>query len=185
MPDLVSESLISEFAIESRDHLEMIEPDLLQMEQERDALAPEIVARIFRAIHSIKGGAGFLAFEKLKILSHAMESVFMLIRDGMLKITIEHIDVLLRGVDKLRMMLEDIHESESIPCEEEIDELQRIVNETKKTPIAQVPSNFSVPILSKKPAGGQFDLESEVVKSACKRGCVYTLTIFHKQDILN
>lgn len=59
MSEFFNESLISDFVTESRERLDAIEPDLLGMEGSSD-VAPETINRVFRAIHSIKGGAGLI-----------------------------------------------------------------------------------------------------------------------------
>jgi len=119
--------ILEEFIQESREHLTAIEPDLLEMERQGTGTASEIVNRVFRAIHSIKGGAAFLAFESLKGFSHVMENVLMLIRDGKLSIAPEVIDALLRGVDVLRRMVEDVRDSNAVDCTEERLLLEAVV----------------------------------------------------------
>lgn len=111
--------ILEEFIQESREHLAAIEPDLLEMERQGSGTTSEIVNRVFRAIHSIKGGAAFLAFESLKDFSHVMENVLMHVRDGKLDISAEVIDVLLKGVDVLRRMVDDVRESSSVDCARE------------------------------------------------------------------
>ena len=128
MASMSDESLLQEFVAESREHLSSIEPDLLILEQEGAGAGQEIVNRIFRAIHSIKGAAGFFGFEALKRLSHIMESVLMLVRDGKLAPSPEVVEPLLQGVDKLNAMIDDIYESDSVPCSEEIERLEAILN---------------------------------------------------------
>ena len=118
-----TEDILIEFIQESRDHLAAIEPDLLELERQGECAAPEVVNRIFRAIHSTKGGASFLAFEGLKRFSHAMENVLMLVREHRLAPTSNVVDLLLRGVDVLRAMIEDIHNSDHVPCSQELEEL--------------------------------------------------------------
>jgi two-component system chemotaxis sensor kinase CheA len=122
------EGLIQEFIAEGREHLEAIEPDLLQLESSGEQAEKEIVNRIFRAIHSIKGASGFFGFEKLKNLSHVMESVLMLIREGQMAPRPVVVGPLLQGVDKLRLMLNDIHNSESVPCDDLIPTLQHFID---------------------------------------------------------
>ncbi|MDR3673546.1 MAG: Hpt domain-containing protein, partial [Holophaga sp.] len=87
MGSLADDNLILEFVAESREHLSTIEPDLLAMEQEGAHTSQEVINRVFRAIHSIKGGAGFFAFEAIKSLSHIMESVLMQVRDRAMAVT--------------------------------------------------------------------------------------------------
>ncbi len=127
MSEFFNDSLISDFVTESREHLDAIEPDLLGMEESSD-VSSETINRVFRAIHSIKGGAGFLAYDSLKHLSHNMENVLMKVRDGELAIEPAITDVLLRGVDKLRAMVDDIQGSEGVPCAEELADLKKIID---------------------------------------------------------
>src|SRR3954471_597491 len=91
------DELISEFVMESRDHLSSIEPDLLEMELQPDSSAsnPDLINRIFRAIHSIKGASGFFGFEHLKRLSHVMENLLMLVRDGQMAVSAQLVEALL------------------------------------------------------------------------------------------
>lgn len=119
MSGLVDESLINDFVDESLAHLESIEPDLLQMEN-GEAASEETINRIFRAIHSIKGSSGMLELDSIKKLSHVMENLFMKIRDGAMSPNPEIIDALLKGVDKLRLMIESVDSCGLIPIDEEI-----------------------------------------------------------------
>jgi two-component system chemotaxis sensor kinase CheA len=126
-----NEDILIEFIQESRDHLAAIEPDLLELERQGERAAPEVINRIFRAIHSTKGGASFLAFEGLKRFSHAMENVLMLVREQRLAPTSPVVDLLLRGVDVLRAMVDDIHNSDQVPCDQELEELTAMVAQSK------------------------------------------------------
>jgi len=126
MSELFDESLISDFVAESREHLDEIEPDLLAMEGDESNIDQDLINRVFRAIHSVKGGAGFLAFENLKNLSHIMEGVLVQVRDGQYSLTSEITNVLLSGVDKLRAMVDDIQSSENVECVDEITKLTTI-----------------------------------------------------------
>lgn len=139
MSEFFNDSLISDFVTESREHLDAIEPDLLGMEESSD-VAPETINRVFRAIHSIKGGAGFLAYDSLKHLSHSMENVLMMVRDGELTINPVITDVLLRGVDKLRAMVDDIQGSEGVPCADELADLKRIIEGSRTVGAMSAPA---------------------------------------------
>jgi two-component system chemotaxis sensor kinase CheA len=128
--------ILQEFIQETREHLAAIEPDLLEMERQAEAVSAEIVNRVFRAIHSTKGGAAFLAFNALKEFSHAMENVLMLIRDGQLKASSNVVDALLRGVDVLRAMLDDVENSDAVPYRAEMDRLSAILATTSTEELA-------------------------------------------------
>ena len=62
---LTDDSLLHEFITESREHLESSEPDLLILEADGANAGEDVINKIFRAIHSIKGAAGFFGFESL------------------------------------------------------------------------------------------------------------------------
>lgn len=64
------DEIINEFIKETREHLETIETDLLTIESMGDAFDDELVNKVFRAAHSIKGGSGFFGLDKVKELAH-------------------------------------------------------------------------------------------------------------------
>jgi len=104
-------NLISEFVTESLEHLETAEPLLLEMEKRGGGDAASL-NEIFRAIHSIKGAAGFLGLQNISALSHGLESLLMRLRDGDFDFRPAMADPLLRGVDALRRMLNALPEGE-------------------------------------------------------------------------
>ncbi len=127
MKTVYDENTIKEFVAENRDHLEEIEPDLLAMERSDEEIDPEIVNRVFRAIHSIKGSSGFFRFNSIKELSHVMESVLMRFREGDRPTDSSGIDALLAGVDKLRIMFADAEKSDLVPYQAELDRLNALL----------------------------------------------------------
>lgn len=88
------------FFAESLEGLNQVEESLLGIEQcghDKDALDA-----IFRAIHSLKGSAGSLGFGVIAELAHEMESVLDRLRQGLMPVSADSTNVLLRGVDCLR-----------------------------------------------------------------------------------
>ena len=178
MASLADESIIADFVAESREHLNTIEPDLLAMEEQGSGAPQEVINRVFRAIHSIKGGAGFFAFEHLKHLSHAMESVLMQVRDGKLLIQAEVMDTLFTALDRLRAMLDDIHASDQVPVDAELAALKTILENQGLSPDAQVKGK------SKDARLPAFNLGAEEVRSAISRGMrIYHATAYLHRDI--
>ena len=176
MSSFADENIISDFVTESREHLSSIEPDLLTMEQLGSSAPAEVINRVFRAIHSIKGGAGFFAFENLKHLSHAMESVLMQVRDGKLEVTPEIMDVVLASLDRLRAMLDDINASDAVPCEKELAALAGVLERQGVAPGATVKGRIK--------GGPEFDLDAEAVRSSLRRGMtMYQATAYLHKDI--
>jgi len=127
------DDILNDVINESRDHLSNIEPDLLTLEQDGKNVSSEVVNRIFRAIHSIKGGFSFFGKENITRLSHSMENILTKVRKGVLEPTPEVIDVLLHGVDKLQVLIDDINYSDSISIEEELQALAPFVDDNAKS----------------------------------------------------
>ncbi len=102
MSDLDPEILV-EFLVESRENLDQMERELVVLE--RDPAAASALNAIFRAIHTIKGTAGFLGLEALQRLTHAGETLLSRLRDGELVFTPALASLQLRLVDAVRSML--------------------------------------------------------------------------------
>lgn len=112
------------FVDESREHLETIEPDILSLES--DPTNTDVINRLFRSVHSIKGGAGFFGLNKLSHLAHSMENLMSKFRSNELDIDKQHIDVLLQGLDKLNLMVDDVTSSNEIDIDSEVETLQKL-----------------------------------------------------------
>ena len=83
------------FIEEAKEHLMTIETDLLEIEQGGEVIDEGIVNRVFRAAHSIKGGASFLGLDQIKELSHKIENVLDMVRNYELVPNSELINILL------------------------------------------------------------------------------------------
>ena len=116
------DDLIREFLIESHAGLDQMERCLTELE-DRPADA-ELLANIFRSVHTIKGTTGFLGYARLESLSHAGENLLGLLRDGKLVANGEIISVLLDLQDGLRAILRSIEtdDNEGQGSDEEIVE---------------------------------------------------------------
>ncbi|WP_393999887.1 chemotaxis protein CheA [Luteimonas sp. WGS1318] len=91
------------FFEESREGLEAMEAGLLQLEQgDRDA---DLINSIFRAAHSIKGGAATFGFDAVAALTHVLETLLDELRAGKRAVTGASIDAMLASVDVLRALL--------------------------------------------------------------------------------
>ena len=101
----VDDELVQEYLAESREHLTTIEADLLTIEEQGAAIDEQLVNRVFRAAHSIKGGAGFFDFSKIRELAHRAESVLEMVRCRQVVPTPEMVSILLLAFDQLRTLL--------------------------------------------------------------------------------
>jgi two-component system, chemotaxis family, sensor kinase CheA len=103
------DDLTKEFLVESNENLDQMDRDLVALET--DPTSHEILSRIFRAIHTIKGTTGFLGFSKLESVAHAGENLLSKLRDAVLRLNPEITSALLATVDAVREMLASIEAS--------------------------------------------------------------------------
>ncbi|MBU2663129.1 chemotaxis protein CheW [Actinoplanes bogorensis] len=103
--------IVGEFLMESHENLDQIDRDLVELEQ--DPNSRDLISRIFRSIHTIKGTSGFLAFSRLEKLAHAGESLLSKLRDGVMPVTPTTITTLLATIDGVRSILAAIEETQA------------------------------------------------------------------------
>lgn len=120
------DEILQGFIEESLEHLADIENDLLQIEEGGENIDEDLVNKVFRAAHSIKGGAGFMGLTVIQDLAHSMENVLGLIRSCKLVPTPGVINVLLSSSDKLNTMIEDVSNSNDYDIEEHVVPLTAI-----------------------------------------------------------
>ncbi|WP_300464299.1 chemotaxis protein CheA [Desulfobacula sp.] len=113
---------------ESLDHLADIESDLLAIEESGESINLDLVNTVFRAAHSIKGGAGFMGLTTIKDLAHHLENVLGLIRNKSLTPDSNRINVLLEGFDTLETLIKNIKTSNDMDVSDHISALEAITN---------------------------------------------------------
>ncbi len=104
--EIVDPLLLAEFTAEAREHLTALSNGLLAMEEAGPELAREGTHPLFRAMHSIKGSAGFLGFGWVERLAHAAETLLDGVRQGIVVFSRDMADLLLRVADRLRGMID-------------------------------------------------------------------------------
>lgn len=125
------EEILQIFIEESLEHLSDIENNLLLLEKEGISFDVDILNQIFRAAHSIKGGAGFMGFDNIKDLSHGIENILGMIRNYELSPDPEIINTLLISFDKLTSLIKDINNSNSTDISEYLKNLKKIISTQK------------------------------------------------------
>ena len=98
--------LLSDFFMESGDHLTSIESELLKLEQ--DAGNKDAIHSVFRSFHTIKGLAGFMGFPGIQQVAHEVETLLDSVRQGRLTVTPGIIDVVLASADHLKGEMERV-----------------------------------------------------------------------------
>ena len=104
------DEIVKDFLIESNENLDRLDQELVKLES--DPSSTELLASVFRTIHTIKGSCGFLGFGRLEKLAHAGESLLSRLRDGKLTLNAEITSGLLEMVDAVRRMLAAIQATE-------------------------------------------------------------------------
>lgn len=97
------DEIVSEFLVESEENLDELDQQLVALEA--DPSSRQLLAGIFRTIHTIKGTSGFLAFSDLERLAHVGETLLARLRDGRAVATPQTVTVLLHMVDAVRGLL--------------------------------------------------------------------------------
>ncbi|MDY6863492.1 MAG: Hpt domain-containing protein, partial [Thermodesulfobacteriota bacterium] len=117
---------------ESLEHLSGIENDFLSIEESGANIDEELVNKVFRAAHSIKGGAGFIGLTVVKELAHKMENVLGMIRGKEIVPDKNIINTLLNASDILKGLLENAEASNDAEIDEHLNALQRITENSGK-----------------------------------------------------
>ncbi|MHC4870624.1 MAG: hybrid sensor histidine kinase/response regulator [Planctomycetota bacterium] len=157
--------ILGEFLAEAKEHLSDVEGDILRLEKDGAEIDAETVNHLFRAVHTVKGGAGFLELESIISLSHELESVVGLIRSKKLIPDQTVCDSLLKGIDLLANLVDDPYGTD-IDISESMKALQNILsgdsnpaadknNDTSKEAVAEEtePSSVEIDIESIKNKG--------------------------------
>ncbi len=125
--------ILQEFFTEADESLDELEQDLIKLEtiSESGDFDADLVDRIFRVLHTLKGGAGFLSLDKMSKLAHAGENLLDEVRGENVEITKDVMDALLTTNDMLKDMLDmskDGEDSNTFEIDEMVAELETLTN---------------------------------------------------------
>ena len=100
------QELLEGFLTETSELLEKVDDDLLLLEKSPGDM--EILNRVFRSVHTVKGAASFLEFELLVKVTHKGEDILNRLRKGELAVNNVIMDVILEAVDLVKLLVDDI-----------------------------------------------------------------------------
>ena len=103
---MVDLSLLQDFITESREHLEEVESSLLRLKKEPDNI--DILNDIFRSMHTIKGASQFIGLERISEISHKLENLLDLLRQGKKQLNQDIIDILIEGKDRIMNFTDEL-----------------------------------------------------------------------------
>lgn len=108
--DCEDQELLEGFLAETTELLEKLDDDLITLEKSSDDT--DLMNRIFRSIHTIKGASSFLGFDLLVKVTHKTEDVLNRLRKGELTVNPEIMDVILEATDLVKLLVSDIKAGE-------------------------------------------------------------------------
>ncbi|MCK5072934.1 MAG: Hpt domain-containing protein [Bacteriovoracaceae bacterium] len=129
----IDPEIIGEFVTESLEHLEQASIQLLNLET--DSQNKEALDAIFRAFHTIKGGAGFLGFDSVKRIAHEAEALLEQARKGEFTLSGKSVDVIFDSIDALKFLVEESATSDKkteTDVSDVIEHIKGIMNDVKK-----------------------------------------------------
>lgn len=170
------------FIQESLEHLADIENDFLAIEEAGANIDKELINKVYRTAHCIKGGSGFMGLVNIKNLTHEMENILGKFRSSELIPNSESINILLIAADTLRDLINNINTSNEVDISEHIEALSAISKasllEEEKTPAFEM---IDITFPDGKPG---LTVAADEISSSWKEGkYIYLLEIDLIQDV--
>lgn len=170
---MVEDEFLDEYVMDARDQLSVLNEGLLELENNpRDK---NVINRIFRAAHTLKGNSAAMGYMDISSLAHKIENVLDKVRLEKLEITDVIVDALFGVLDALESMIEAI--SSRVPpkdCSQILVKLDSIISDVKEEPKKIVGKKEAKEAeigseIKKVSAAGKYELEGEVKsEEACK-----------------
>lgn len=107
------DELVAEFLTETNESIEELDADLVNLEQNPND--KDLLSKIFRLVHTVKGTCGFLGLTRLEKVAHSGENVLGLFRDGTLEVTPEYVTLIFESIDRIKEILAGLEETGAEP----------------------------------------------------------------------
>jgi two-component system chemotaxis sensor kinase CheA len=144
------DDLLVEFLIECNEGLNKLDQDLVMLE--KNPQDTDVLKRIFRAIHSVKGTCGMFEFSRLEHVAHAAEDVLAEMRDGSIAVSPQTIGAVLKAIDIIKSIMQTIETTKSEPAGDDsavISELRALLtsstNVEESETVTAEPSPIEIP----------------------------------------
>jgi two-component system, chemotaxis family, sensor kinase CheA len=137
------QDIVREFLLESNENLVRLDQEIVELERRpKDA---ELLASIFRTIHTIKGTCGFLGFTLLEGVAHEAENILSQLRAGQREISEQLISLILESIDATKSILRHIEDS-GAEGPDHYGELRQRLEAAAKRPEAPVEARPADPV---------------------------------------
>jgi two-component system chemotaxis sensor kinase CheA len=145
------ENFRKKFIEEATEHINELEKALLELEHFPGN--KELIEKVFRAMHSLKGGGAMFGFDKISEFTHNLETVYDYVRNGEMDISKELLDTTLESVDHLSNLLNDEESSKEETVKRHLnlsDKIATIINNKKSGVPDQGPKikDISTPVIT-------------------------------------
>ena len=107
------DDLLRDFLTESGESLTIVDGEMVKLEA--DPNNKEVLQKIFRLVHTIKGTCGFIGLPRLEKVAHASENVLGKFRDGVLLVTPDAVTLILESMDCIKTIMSGIEQTEAEP----------------------------------------------------------------------
>ena len=137
------DNILEQFLVEARENLEFLDENL----QDLNSSDEELINALFRAAHTLKGGAGLVGFDAVKEITHAAEDLLDAYRKGKIEYSKELVEILYDAFDEvvgLMDALEEVGDIKEVDADEEKvnelkDEVRSFLSEDKKEEKIELP----------------------------------------------
>jgi two-component system chemotaxis sensor kinase CheA len=147
------DELLNDFLVEAGENLSRLDADLVALEKNPEDA--EVLKNIFRAIHTVKGTCGMFGLSRLEKVAHAAEDVLVRLRDGKLAVHPGTIGPVLRSIDVIKEILQELEKSRKEPEGNDtalIQELRALCGDSAAaTSSASASSNGATPAIEAVP----------------------------------
>mgnify|MGYP001249727799 CR=1 FL=1 len=173
------DEMIETFIEETKDNLEVMEEGLLELEKNPDDI--EVINSVFRAMHTIKGGAGLMGLEEMSNLAHVLENVLDDMREKKTAFTEEISSILFNGYDLLQKMVidGDLH-GETIR-----DDIEELKNKLQASGSTEKTANKAVPEMKEDEKLSYFKIHLSFLPQIFETGTDPSMLITELQDVGN
>lgn len=120
------DDLIVDFIAETEDSLQELDQDIVTLEQTPDD--PDLIGKIFRVMHTIKGTCGFLGLPRLESIAHSGENILGKFRDKEIDINADGISLILESIDNIKDIVLYLSENGEEPAGDDSDLKNRIAS---------------------------------------------------------
>jgi two-component system chemotaxis sensor kinase CheA len=142
-PDM--KDILDSFIVETREIMENLDLDLVELENTPQD--DDLLNKIFRAFHTIKGTSGFLGLEKLQLVTHKCEDILNKLRKGEAVLNSDIMDAILSAFDKIKSLVDCVYENknEDVDTEKELADLVKVLEVMENPDTAEVKTETAKP----------------------------------------